>query len=297
MDRLESMSVFIKAADAGSFAAAGKALDLSPQMIGKHVQFLEDRLGTRLLNRTTRRQSLTEFGLAYYERCKLVLAEVEVADALAKDTRRTPSGRLRINAPVTFGTYCLMPLVTRYLRENPLVQVDLTLSDRLVDVVDDGYEAVIRLGPLEDSSLVGRALAPYRLMVCAAPSYLSEHGTPHVPADLARHECLGFALWRKSLARTWRFTRDGQSEAVDVACRLRANDWKALLAAALDGYGVLLGPEVALEEPIRDGRLVRLLPDYAAPSRPMHIVFAADRHPTPKLRGFIDLVVAAYGVK
>src|SRR6266849_3559362 len=139
MDRLASMEVFVKAADSGSFAAAAATLGLSSQMVGKHVRALEERLGARLLNRTTRRQSLTEVGRAFYERCKLVLAEVEAAEALAQDQHDTPRGRLRINAPVTFGSYSLVPMLTRYMRQYPEVTVDLTLSDRIVDLVEEGY--------------------------------------------------------------------------------------------------------------------------------------------------------------
>src|SRR5260221_4503856 len=174
MDRLTSMAMFVKAVEAGSFAAASPALGLSSPMIGKHVRFLEERLGIRLLNRTTRRQSLTEVGRAFYERCKLVLAEAEAAEALAQDLQTIPRGRLRVNAPISFGTYSLMPALMRYMRQYPEVSVDLTLSDRIVDLVDEGYEAVIRLSVLTDSTLIARSLAPYRLVACASPAYLAE---------------------------------------------------------------------------------------------------------------------------
>ncbi|CAH2603292.1 LysR family transcriptional regulator [Rhodovastum atsumiense] len=294
-DRLTSMAVFVRAADLGSFAAAAAALGMSAQMVAKHVQFLEDRLGTRLLNRTTRRQSLTEFGRAYYQRCRLILAEIEAAEALAQQARAAPRGRLRVNAPVTFGSHSLVPLITRYLRDHPQVQVDLTLSDRLVDPVEEGFEAVLRLGPIGDSSLVARPLAPYRLIACAAPAYLAEHGVPQTPADLARHECLGFAYWTGALRCQWRFSRDGHSHDVGVSGRLQVNDWKGLLRAALEGFGITLGPEAVLTEELATGRLLRVLPDYTGPSRPMHILYAADRRMTPKLRSFIERVVAEFG--
>jgi DNA-binding transcriptional LysR family regulator len=295
VDRLTSMAVFVKSADLGSFAAASVVLDISPQMVAKHVVFLEDRLGTKLLNRTTRKQSLTEFGQAYYERCKLVLAEAEAADLLAHETRAIPRGRLRVNAPVTFGTSSLIPLITRYLRSHPDVQVDLTLTDRMVDPVEEGYEAVIRLGPIVDSTLIARPLAPYRLIACASPAYLAERGTPATPAQLAEHECLGFAYWSRALGSTWRFTRNNRNCDVKVRGRLQVNDWKALLRAAVEGFGITLGAEAALKDELVSGRLVRVLPDYEAPWRPMHILFAADRHPTPKLRSFIDTVVMEFG--
>lgn len=176
LDRLTSMNAFVKAVDCGSFAAAAVLLGLSPQMVAKHVLFLEDRVGARLLNRTTRRQSLTELGGLYYERCKLVLAEAEAADALAADMKAVPRGRLRISAPVTFGTCGLVPMITAYLRAQRQVELSLTLTDRFVDLVDEGYEAAFRIGPLSGSALVALPLAPYQLIVCAAPDYLRQRG-------------------------------------------------------------------------------------------------------------------------
>jgi DNA-binding transcriptional LysR family regulator len=294
MDRLTSMAAFVRVVDLGSFTAAAAALRISPQMVAKHIVFLEDRLGARLLNRTTRKQSVTELGRSYYERCRLVLAEAKAADALAQDVRAHPRGCLRINAPVTFGTYSLVPLVTRYLRTHPDVQVDLTLSDRLVDPVEEGYEAVVRLGPVADTTLAARPLAPYRLVACASAAYLAERGTPMHPADLAGHECLGFAYWSGAMARRWSFTRDGHGFDAAVGGRLHINDGKALLRAALDGFGIALGAEVAVRDDLAAGRLVRVLPDYAGPSRQMHLIFAADRRLTPKLRHFIDAVIAEF---
>jgi len=295
MDRLESMAVFVAAAEVGSFAAVSSRFGMSPQMVGKHVSFLEERLGTRLLNRTTRRQSLTEFGRAYHERCKLILGEVAAADGLADGLSEVPRGQLRINAPVTFGTHSLMPLVTRYLRAHPGVAVTVTLNDRLVDLMDEGFDAVIRIGPLPDSSLVARKLAPYRLVPCASPAYLAERGRPESPEELAGHECLKFAYWSPALANTWRFSRGGEGVAVPVQGRLQVNTFEGLLVAALNGGGVILGPVGVLEHEFASGRLVRLLPSFDGPSRPMHVVYLADRRPTAKLRGFIDAVAEAFG--
>jgi len=223
MDRLTSMAVFVKAAEAGSFAAASHALGLSSPMIGKHVRFLEDRLGVRLLNRTTRRQSMTEVGRAFYERCKLVLAEAEAAEALAEDLNATPRGRLRVNAPVVFGTHSLVPMLTRYMRQYPEVTLDLTLTDRLVDLVDEGYEAVIRIAELTDSALIGRALRRHQLVACASPAYLAERGVPTTPADLEGHECLGFAYWARPPMDEWEFTDANGKYKARVQSRFRVN--------------------------------------------------------------------------
>ena len=295
LDRLTSMAIFVRVADLGSFTAAAAEFGLSTQMVSKHVMALEQRLGSRLLHRTTRKQSLTEIGRLYHRRCQAILAEVDAAEALTEQARAVPRGRLRINAPVTFGSQALVPLVTRYLREYPEVEVDLTLSDRLVDPIEKGYEAIIRLGPIRDSTtLVARPLAPYRLIACASPAYLAERGEPETPADLIDHECLGFAYWSGTLGRQWRFSRDSCTYEAPVSGRLHVNDWKGLLRAALEGYGITLGYEAALTEALSAGRLVRILPDYEGPSRPMHLLYAADQRMTPKLRHFIDDVVATF---
>ena len=290
MDRLASMAAFVKAADLGSFAGAADALGMSSQMVAKHVVFLETRLGARLLNRTTRRQSLTAIGRTYHERCKLVLAEAEAADSLAHEARAAPRGLLRINAPVTFGAHSLVPMVTRYLRLHPAVEIDLVLSDRLVNLVEEGYEAVFRIGSLTDSSLTARALAPFRLVACAAPAYLRERGTPVTPADLRDHECLA-----RPAVSEWRFLRDGRVQDVRIRNRLRLNDARALLSAALDGFGIVLVAEDVAREALASRQLVRVLPDCEAPSRPMHLLFLADHRQTPKLRSFIDAAAQAFG--
>lgn len=296
MDRLTSMAVFVRAAEAGSFAAAAPALGMSSPMIGKHVRFLEARVGAQLLHRTTRRQSLTEVGRAFLERCKLVLAEAEAAELLAQDLQTAPRGLLRVNAPVTFGSYSLTPMLTRYMRRYPEVAVDLTLTDRVVDVIDEGYDAVIRIAPLTDSTLIARALKPYRLIACAAPAYLAERGAPKAPADLTAHECLGFAYWARAPLDVWDFTAaDGVTHRIKVRSRLTVNTGPALRAAALEGFGITLQAEEMLREDLAAGRLVQVLPDYAGPSHPMHILFPASRRPTPKLRSFVDFVVEVFG--
>ncbi len=295
MDRLTSMAAFVTAADLGSFAAAAAQLDQSPQMVAKHVTFLEHRLGSRLLNRTTRRQSLTEVGRTYYERCKIVLAEADAADAMAQERRAVPRGRLRISAPVTFGAHSLMPLVTRYLRDHPEVAIDLALTDRFVDLVDEGHEVAFRVGPLNASGLIARALSPYRLAACASPAYLDARGTPAVPEDLTEHECLGYAYWPRPAEDEWSFVGDGSKRTVRVRSRLQVNDSRALMAAAIDGYGIVMGPEDVLRDALISGQLVRILTDFTAPSRPMHLLYVGDRRQTPKLRTFIDSALHAFG--
>jgi len=294
MDRLTSMATFVRAADLSSFAAAAEALSMSPQMVAKHVAYLEARLGARLLNRTTRRQSLTEVGKVYYERCKLVLAEADWADAAGSDATGMPRGRLRVNAPVSFGTHTLMPLVSRYLRKHPGVEVELILADRFVDLVEEGFEAVFRTGPLEDSSLAARALRPFRLVACASPGYLKEQGTPRHLEDLRTHECLGF-VGSSAPSTDWTFLRDGREVAIRTSGRLRANNANALLSAALEGFGIAFIAEDLARSALVAGTLVQVLQDFETLSRPMHLLFQADRRQTTKLRSFIDQVVQELG--
>lgn len=295
MDRLSSMNAFVMAAELGSYARAAERLDMSAQMVAKHVTALEQRLGARLLNRTTRRQSLTELGSAYYERCKHILTEAEAADSLAQIMNDTPRGKLKITAPVTFGSYSLMPLITGFLRDNPDVHIDLHLTDRFVDLVEEGYEAAFRIGPLATTGLTARPLAPYRLVVCAAPAYLKARGTPSKPADLEHHECLGYAFWSRPADREWVFYEGAVPHKVQVSSRLQINESRALMSAALDGFGIVLGPEDFLRTALAKGDLVRVLPDFDAPSRAMHLVYTANRQRTAKLRRFVEAVLQRFG--
>lgn len=290
MDKLAGMKVFVKAAELGSFAAVADMLEMSPQMVAKHIAALETRLGAALINRTTRRQHLTDIGRRYYERCRVVLAEVEEADAVVLNMQATPAGIIRVNAPVTFGSYTLAPFITRYLAAWPQVQVELTLSDRIINAAEEEAEVLIRIGELADSAMVAWPLAPYRLIACAAPSYIALHGMPRTPAELQHHACLVYGYWSSAMPCRWIFHKAGKIEEVRPEGRLRSNDWKALMHAALEGYGVTLGPEDVLKEEINKGRLVRVLPDYSGPSRPMHVLVPSARKQTTKIRCFVDAV-------
>jgi DNA-binding transcriptional LysR family regulator len=292
MDRFASMEVFVKVAETGSFTTAADALRISGQMVGKHIRMLEEHLGIRLLNRTTRQQSLTSAGKDFLERTRIVLAELEGAEALAADSRAKPRGELRVNAPVTFGAHSLAPLLPVYMAENPEVTVRLTLSDRVVDLVDEGYDCVFRTGPLTDSTLIARGLRPMELIVCAAPTYLKRKGTPRQPSELSKHDCLGFA--GSAIEERWEFSgRDGKI-AVPVKSQFSANSGQALRQAALAGLGVILQPAELTQEDLKSGRLVRVLPKWRS-TRQMHILFAPDRRITPKLRSFIDFAASQFG--
>lgn len=289
------MAVFVRSVESGGFAAAAKAFGLSATMVGLHVRALEDRLGSRLLNRTTRKQSLTEVGRLYYERCKRILAEIEIAEASGIELHAAPRGRLHIAAPVSFGVHALAPAIADYLALYPDVEIELTLNDRSVDLIEEGFEIAFRIGTLPDSSLITRALAPYRMVLCAAPAYLQRHGEPILPSDLVRHNCLGFAHWR--VGREWHFEGpDGPSSAA-VRGTFRTNNGEALRMAARKGLGIVLQPEVLLIDDIKAGLLVPILTEHILPSRPMHILYLPDRRPTPKLRTFIDFAAERFGAR
>jgi DNA-binding transcriptional LysR family regulator len=295
MDRFSCMATFVKAVELGSFSAAADALSMSSQLVGKHVQMLEQHLNVRLLNRTTRRQSLTDFGKTFYERARNILAEVEAAEDLAAETRIAPRGRLRVNAPVTFGVHALAPRLPEYLKAFPEISIDLRLSNRFVDVIDEGYDVVFRVGELADSGLIARVLEPYRLILCAAPSYLAARGRLKSPTDLEQHDCLGFAF--REMESRWDFEGPDGRVSVPVSSRVVMDSGEALLTAALAGMGVMLQPAEMVLPEITAGRLIALLPDYRAPSLPFHILYAPDRRPPPKLRSFIDFAASAFGPK
>lgn len=298
MDKFRAMQVFVTATDAGSFAAAANLLELSPQMIARYIEHLEQHLQVRLLNRTTRRQQLTEFGRAYYARCVRVLADVEAADALALETHAQPMGALKISAPQNFGAQSLMPVINQFLAEHPLVEIDLDLTDRYVDLIAEGVEAAFRIGEpgvADSTSLVVRPLRPYQLLVCASPAYLQAHGTPVHPSDLSSHACLGYVFTDRVMDKEWVFTRHGKTYPVSVASRLRVNSADAQLKAAIAGFGMVMAALDLLAPALASGQLVRVLPNYEGPSKPMNLIYPADRQRTAKLRHFIDGVMKTFG--
>jgi DNA-binding transcriptional LysR family regulator len=268
-------------------------MQMSAQLIGKHVHHLEQRLGVRLLNRTTRRQSLTDFGREFYERSKSILAEVEMAENLAAETQALPSGRLRINAPVSFGMQSLAPRLPEFMQANPMISVELTLANQSVDLIDEGFDVVFRVGQLSDSGLIARPLSPYRLILCAAPSYLKDMPPITTPWDLQEHECLGFS--HTELRTHWTFDGPEGRVVVPVSGRFIADHGEPLLCAAIAGLGVMLQPVELVSHSLEQGALVPLLPDYPVPSRALHVLYAPDRRITPKLRTFLDFATSTFG--
>ncbi|AOY95456.1 LysR family transcriptional regulator [Cupriavidus sp. USMAA2-4] len=296
MDRFSSMAIFARVVERGSFAAAAEGSGMTPTMVGNHIRELERRLQGRLLNRTTRRQSLTELGRRYHARCLEILALVDSAELDAREMQSSPRGRLRVSSPVIYGTRVLVPALSGYLDRYPEVQIELSLNDRFVDLAKEGFDVAIRAGVLPDSGLIARALTHSPRIACASPAYLARHGHPRVPADLLQHHCLAF-IGANGPEREWRFPRpDGNGvERIAVRGHLDVNGGLALREAALAGLGIILQPQVMLQDDLDAGRLVRLFPDWPAPTWPVHVVHLPDPNMPPKLVSFIDFLLATLG--
>jgi DNA-binding transcriptional LysR family regulator len=295
MDKLAGMAMFVRVVEAGSFAGAADATDVSATMAAKHVRIIEERIGARLLHRTTRRHHLTEVGRLYYERCKSALAEVERAEASASELRASPRGRLRLVAPVSFGSESLVPALVQYLAVNLEVSVELTLDNRAPDLINEGYELGIYIGEIGASSVVARPLKPYRRILAAAPSYLAQHGRPRTPAHLRDHACLGLSYWGNHGGLWHLVGADSEVCEVSVTGRFTSNHGSALRTAALCGAGIILQPELLLAVDLASGRLEHVLPDWSYKPVPMHLVYAQDRRPTAMLRSAIELLIARFG--
>jgi DNA-binding transcriptional LysR family regulator len=293
LDRLSSMNVFVKAADLGSFTAAAAALGMTSQMVGKHIAALEGDIGATLLQRTTRRQKLTETGRLFYDRCRAVLAEADAAYAVREASSAELQGLLRVSAPVGFGACRLAPILSDFIARHSGVEVELALTDRVVDVIDEGYDAVLRLGPIAETSLTVRELTVHDQICCASPGYLERHGTPQTPADLGDHDCLAYVNWSGRPYAEWRFGKDGIVSPLQIRSRFRVNDGRVLVDAAIAGHGVILQPRVVVEQAVARGELVPILTDYTAPARELYLIHSS-RGPRPaRLRALVDHLVHA----
>ena len=294
MDKFRNMEVMVAVVEAGSFAAAARQLDISAVMVGKHIRLLEAHLGARLVQRSTRHHSLTEVGSSFYEDCKRVLEQVRWAESAVERSRAAPQGLLRVSAPFTLGTHVVAPLVAEFLQHNDKVRVDLQLTDNVVDLAGDGVDVAVRIGPVDDESLVARALQPYRMVIAAAPVYLQQYGLPQRAADLAQHACLRHSVWQ---GRSEWLLRDGLDTVVwPEQARFACNQGDGLRTAALQGLGLVMQPEVLLADDLASGRLVAVLPDCVPLPRPVHLVYAPDRRQLPKLSRFIAHVLQALGL-
>jgi len=283
------MQAFVAVVDRGSLNAAAEQLQVSSVMVGKYLQQLEAHLGVRLLQRNTRRQSLTDAGRNYLAGCRAVLDQVQQAQASVAGLQAQPQGVLRISAPVTWGSCVLAPLVADYLAAHPQVTVELDLSNRRVDLIEEQFDAVVRIGQPGSAEWVARPLPPYAMRICAAPAYLQRRGIPQQPADLAGHDCLTHLAWRGG--QGWRL-RGHPAHDWSEHSRLQCNDGDGLRRAALAGAGLILQPAVLLAEDIAAGRLQPVLEAYLPEPRPLHLVYLPDRRPRPKLSSFVDFLLA-----
>ena len=293
MDRLSAMEAFVRVVEAGSFVAAADRLGISTSSLSRLVADLEQHLGARLLNRTTRRLSLTESGQAYYERCVTLLADVAEAEAVAGQSAAQARGTLRLTCSYSMAEQTVAPAIAAFVERHPAVKFELVVADRIVDLVEEGFDLAIRVGNVGSDRLVARRLGSMQLVLCAAPAYLERHGAPAVAADLPRHNALTYAY--SAAPRVWRFHDiAGNVHDVRVAGNLHANSGDALRAAAIAGLGILYEPDFLLASALRGGQLVRLLPDYTGAGGEIWAVYPSRRHLSLKVRLFVDHIAAVF---
>ncbi|WP_029526377.1 LysR family transcriptional regulator [Polaromonas glacialis] len=293
MDRLRAFEVFSAVVSRGSFTRAADALETSPANVTRYVNELEAYLGTRLLNRSSRKLSMTESGEALYERSKTILAEVAEAEALASSASLQPRGRLRINAPLSFGVLHLAPLWPRFMQRYPDIELDVALSDRVVDIVEEGYDLAIRISRAGPATHAARKLATSQNIVCASPAYLEAYGQPRTPADLLAHRCIGYTY--AATADEWHFIDGhGRDHAVKVSCVMHTNNGDTVRAAAIAGQGIIWQPGFLIGQDLKAGRLVPLLPGYRMPDIDVLAIYPTRRHLSTKVRVMVDFLVEAF---
>lgn len=295
MDLFACMRAFIAVADAGQFAAASDRLGLSRAMASRQVIDLEAHLGVRLLNRTTRRVSLTEQGVSYLERCRDILASIEEAEQEASTQASEPIGRLRVSAPVSLGASHIAPQVAAFAALHPRVSIDLVLNDRVVDLVDEGYDVAIRVGRLSESSLIARRIGEMRLVCCASPAYLAAHGRPTRPEELAQHECILYSY--ASMRSTWPLPSSQSQVGIKVSSRISSNNGAAICEMAINGLGIILQPDFIVAPYLRSGSLALLFADRPLESVGIYAVYQSRKHLPVRLRLFLNHLALAFSEK
>lgn len=293
MDVLTGMTIFVAVVENSSLAGAARHMNLSPSVVSKQLSALEDRLGVRLLNRTTRRVSLTEVGSAYYERCKRILADVDEAEAAVSTAHSSPRGLLKITAPSTFAHRHVAPHLPGFMDRNPEVQVQMLVADRLVDLVEEGIDLAIRIAQLKDSSLIARKLAPNHRKLVASPDYLAKWGVPARPEEINEHALI--TLQPGSPINDWHFVIDGQETVIRARGTIATNHGDSILALALSGAGLAMLAAHVVGEHIKSGRLISVLDENVREDVPIYAVYPSNRHLSPKVRAFVDYLVDVYG--
>ena len=288
MDRLTSLTVFTRVVDSGGFSAAARRLKMSTTMVSNHVQSLEDHLGARLLNRTTRKVSLTEVGRGYYDRCVQILGELEEADTAAGAALTSPRGTLRLYSSTHLVRF-IAPVLAEFLSQYPDVSIDLVIGERMVDLIEEGFDLAVRTLPPPNSTLITRSLARWRHVLCCSPDYLAKHKAPRTLADLKDHNCLRYTYY--TYGDDWHFIGpDGKEASVRVSGNVIASSGDTLRVIALAGHGVMLLPGFLLGDDLEAGRLVPILPDYRPVQFAINAVYPHRRHLSAKVRGFLDLL-------
>jgi len=289
MDRLDAIEAFVKVAETNSFSEAARRLRVSKSAVSRLVGALEAELGARLLHRTTRSLTLTEVGRDYFERSRRVLADIDEANLAVSQAQAAPRGRLRVNAPMSFSFLHLSQAMPDFLARYPDIGVDLVMNDRFVDLVDEGFDVAVRIGALEDSSLIARRLAPVRRVVCASPAYLDARGVPSMPDDIVHHDCV-------VNDPKWRFVApDGKPWVVAARGRISANNGDAIRVAALGGLGLALLPTFFVGDDLRSGALVAVLDGFIEQDMTLNAVYPHARHLSPKVRAFVDFLADRFG--
>lgn len=286
MSQLEDMRLFVDVLDAGSFTAAAEKLGLSKQYVSKRVMALEARLGVRLLARSTRHLRVTELGRSYEEAARTILQDVDGLEQRISGTNRVPRGRLRISAPMSFGTMHLSPVLPAFLAAYPEVALELDLNDRTVDLLGEGYDLAVRIGSLADSSLIARSIAPVVMVTCCSPAYLARRGAPTHPHELAEHDCLLYGHGRHV---EWQFG-GASTLRVAVTGRMRANNGELVRDAAIQGLGLAYLPTFIVGEAIEAGELVTVLDDWRPPTQAVHAVYPQHRQASLPLQTFVDFL-------
>lgn len=295
MERLAEMMTFAKVVETRSFSAAALALGTSKSQVSKQVGSLESALGVRLLNRTTRRMSLTEIGAAYYEHCTRIAQEIDAAAETVTQLQVEPRGVLRLTSPVIFASLHLAPALQSFLKRYDQVEVELNATDRVVDIVEEGYDLAIRITDSPAPRMVARKIAPVRWVTCASPGYLARHGTPRTPQELMQHQCLVYQ-GVPALRSGWRYVVGNKEVSIHPTGRVRVNTSEVLLQLALDGAGIVLFPTYILGPYLQSGRLMEILPDSVAnPDMSLYATYLPNRYMQPKVRAFIDHLMEHFG--
>ncbi|EKE76782.1 LysR family transcriptional regulator [Gallaecimonas xiamenensis] len=290
MDSLSGFTVFVQVAETRSFVAAGRLLGVSASAVGKSVARLEEKLGVRLFHRSTRSVTLTAEGTLFLERSRRILAEIEAAELELSQATAAPRGRLRVSLPLVSSL--VLPVLGEFMGQYPEIELDLDFSDRLVDVIEEGFDSVVRTGEPTDSRLSARRLGAFRSVLVASPDYLARRGVPQTPADLLAHSCLHYRFPNSGKLEPWALRRTAGEPELTLPTSMICNNIETRLCFALQGLGIAYLPAFSVREPLADGRLRTVLADYAERSGVFHVLWPASKHPSPKIRAFIDFLCA-----